>query len=105
MNISNVGLYLGFQIGPASGTLQWKAALEKYKNRVDLISKSGLTASLACHRYNSLAVPVLSYIAQLISPPENIKRNLKIMLFLKFFILLRIVFPIQLSWLLGKTSG
>ena len=50
MHISNSGLYLGMQVGPQAGAVQWKAALDKYKTRVDLISKSGLTAALACLR-------------------------------------------------------
>jgi len=71
--ISNVGKYLGFQMGPKAGELQWKAPLDKFKNRVREIHSESPPLGLVGSRLASKATSVLGYIAQLASIPPLFK--------------------------------
>ena len=62
--------YLGFFMGPTSGTHQWAAAFRKYSERVVAIKHLKLPLRLAVSRHNYWAVPVLGYISQLALPPH-----------------------------------
>ena len=59
--------YLGFQVGPASGSFQWNAAIQKYKDRAVAIAHSHAPAGIAVGMYNSRAVTVLGYL-----PPSQL---------------------------------
>jgi len=74
MRIPNRGLYFGFGLGPSAGSMQWKAALIKFKLRVDHIYEANESSHLAVSEYNSKANTVLGYIGQLALPPSGLKR-------------------------------
>ncbi len=67
--ISNVGKYLGFQMGPLGGEAQWKEPIDKFKERVREIKAEGLPLGLAASRLAVRAIPVLGYKAQICSLP------------------------------------
>ena len=60
--------YLRFSLGPEAGLCSWNNAFCKYKERVSSIASSSRGASISLQRLNSQAVPVLSYICQLLPP-------------------------------------
>ena len=74
-NISNVGTYLGFCMGPDANTLQWVTPFAKYKSRVDHINSSKEPIYPAIALYNSKAASVLGYKAQLCLPPKGLVRS------------------------------
>jgi len=67
--ITNVGKYLGFQMGPLGGDIQWKAPMEKFKQRVREVKAESLPLGMAAAQYASRAIPVLGYVGQLVPPP------------------------------------
>ena len=67
--ISNVGKYLGFQMGPLGGEAQWKEPLEKFRLRTREIKAQGLPLAMAASRLAIRAIPVLGYKAQLCPLP------------------------------------
>ncbi len=69
-NIKPTSKYLGFYMGPQSGTLQWLAPFAKYQDRVNIIYGSGASISLGAYSYNVRTLPVLSYVSQLICLPD-----------------------------------
>ena len=72
--ISNVGNYLGFHLGPLGGSCVWQGALKKFHNRVDNISQVHENCYTSIRHYNSKALPTLGYIAQLVRPPSNFNK-------------------------------
>ena len=69
--IKEASKYLGFYLGPAANSLQWRAALAKFQTRVNKIYNSKAGISVAAYVYNSRAVPVTSYVAQLCPLPPS----------------------------------
>ena len=69
--ITNVGKYLGFQMGPLAGELQWKAPLEKFKMRVGEIHSESPPLALVGSRLASKATSVLGYVAPLAGLPSS----------------------------------
>ena len=61
-------------VGPRAAATQWKGPIEKFKARVAGIFASGAPAFAASRQYNTRAVTVTSYVAQLSLPPPNIRR-------------------------------
>ncbi len=57
-------------MGPQSGSQQWLAPFAKFNDRVMCIYGSGAAASMSAYTYNSRALPVVSYVSQLICLPE-----------------------------------
>ena len=51
------GKYLGIYVGPITQDVQWKAAVEKFRARVDKINKSSLPNQLVSSEFNMRAVP------------------------------------------------
>lgn len=74
MAIDNVGVYLGFALGPKGGSSVWSSALKKFGARVTAIKQAHECVTLSVASYNSLAVSCLGYIAQLALPPANVRR-------------------------------
>ena len=68
--ISNHAKYLGIQMGPSAGSVQWLDSIGKFKSRVSDIAASGESAALCFRQYSARAVPVLTYVSQLITPPQ-----------------------------------
>ena len=64
--------YLGFHLGPKAGADQWVAPLRKWQERAKDIAASHMGSKLAALTYNSRAVSVLGFIAQLAPPPDEI---------------------------------
>ena len=69
MKIQGTAKYLGAFIGPRAGTQFWKAAIQKFKSRCVQIKQMGLPIGLATARFNTHAVSVLGFLAQLAPPP------------------------------------
>ena len=63
--------YLGFILGPGAGDQGWKHPTHKSLQRAQAWSdrQIGLHCTLTC--YNVFALPVLTYIAQLLPPPQQ----------------------------------
>ena len=62
--------YLGLLLGPAAGEHQWDTATQKYKHRVHKIALLEAPIQIKSYLYNTNAVPVLQYIAQLLPIPR-----------------------------------
>jgi hypothetical protein len=69
--ISPHGKYLGFLLGPQTSTSIWNAAASKFAARTLDIAASRIGPSLATVAFNREAIPVLSYISQLVYPPPR----------------------------------
>jgi len=74
MKIQACAKYLGFYLGPKAGGSQWVNAMGKFHARCSQTKQDNLPIKLAISRFNTRAVPVLGYLAQLVSPPPNIVR-------------------------------
>ena len=70
--VSMWGTYLGFATGPEKENHSWDKALNKFRERIELWSWSNLGLHYAATAYNTYAMSVLSYIAQLEEPPLRI---------------------------------
>ena len=66
--------YVGAYLGPDAGGELWTAPVIKYRGRTLKISSPRPPHAAACAEYNSRALPVLSYIAQLSSLPARVWR-------------------------------
>ena len=71
-NIASRGKYLGFHLGPTSAAMQWVAPSAKWRLRAKAIASTHSPAAAAAHLYNTRAVPVMGYIAQLALLPADI---------------------------------
>ena len=67
--------YLGFMMGLAAGSSQWKHAADKWQTRALSIAHSGATPAISALLYNSRALPTLGYISQLCTLPKNFRRK------------------------------
>ena len=72
--LKDASKYLGFFLGPCAGSRQWTASIAEFKERVDAIYTSGASIGLCSYVYNTQAVPVTMYVAQLTPPPDRITR-------------------------------
>ena len=73
-SISSHALYLGIWLGPTAGSMHWTSQINKYIERVNLISSSGVSSALATKAYNLKVATTLSYPAQFLPPPSNLIR-------------------------------
>jgi len=71
--ITNSGKYLGLHIGPLAGEIQWKAPLEKFRERTREVHKEAIPLAMAGSRLATSATSVLGYVAQLVSIPPLFK--------------------------------
>ena len=62
---------LGFCIGTSAGSKNWLGPLTKFKARISAIKNSQASLQLNCFTYNSRAVPVASYVVQLVPLPAE----------------------------------
>ena len=67
--ISSKGKYLGFMLGPGADESQWAPVIAKYVERASLIASAHTAACVTAFRYNSRAIPLLNYLAQLLPLP------------------------------------
>ena len=67
-----VATYLGFVIGPGKGDSSWDKACRKYFQRVWLWSAQKQGLHISIYAYNTLAISVLSFLAQLEEPPTEV---------------------------------
>ena len=58
-------------MGPAIKNVQWASALNKWSSRTKCIASSRCGPTISGFLYNFTALPVLGYLAQLITPPDN----------------------------------
>jgi hypothetical protein len=72
INIAPAAKYLGTFLGPSIKDLPWRAPCVKWKSRVDAIATAGAPPSISASLYNTHALPVLSYVAQLAVPPREL---------------------------------
>jgi len=66
------GKCLGFHLGPGGESKQWEAPIAKHKERAEEIARLDLPMQLSGARYNSRAVTVLGYVAQLSPLPKGL---------------------------------
>ena len=66
------GKYLGFQVGPSAGESCWNEATAKYKQRATAWADHLRGLHCSALTYNTFAIPVLSYLAQLRTPPATV---------------------------------
>jgi hypothetical protein len=67
-------LYLGFYLGPTAQEIQFDKVHAKWTQRANAIAARHASAAVSAHLYNTRAVPVLGYLAQLAIPPETLFR-------------------------------
>ena len=65
------GTYLGFRVGPLAGGGQWTKALGKFATRAKSIAASRASPVANAFNYNSRALPLLGYKAQLTFLPQE----------------------------------
>ena len=65
---------LGFYIGPDAGRVNWTEQAQKILTRVQSIRLSQAAINLNVLAYNTRVVPIPSYIAQLLPPPDRISQ-------------------------------
>jgi len=62
---------LGFYLGPRAGEMNWAEPLAKFKARAQYIHNSNASIDVNTYTYNTKALPVTSYQAQLLHLPEG----------------------------------
>lgn len=72
--IGNCARYLGFYMGPTSFCWQWDMPIQKFKQRLESRVASGEPAAFSVRQYSIRAVPVLSYLSQLVLHPHNLSQ-------------------------------
>ena len=75
LKIASTGKYLGFFIGPNSGSNNWSMPLSKYKQRAREIHVAAFPAAFSASEYNSKCLPTLLYVSQLCPPPPHIMQT------------------------------
>ena len=74
MQICSKGKYLGLFIGPGvTPCTNWEGPTRKFIDRVSKLNEQGLPLELRAAHFASKAVYVLSYVAQIQSPPPKFK--------------------------------
>ena len=68
--VAFAGKYLGMWIGPDAGDKSWIHCAAKYESRCRYIKNLGLGMWMTIALYNSLAVSVLQFVAQMLAPPR-----------------------------------
>ena len=65
--------YLGYILGPGAGNSSWKEPIAKYQQRASAWTNLHLGFHCTAVAYNTFALPVLTYLAQLTTPPQEIR--------------------------------
>ena len=63
--------YLGAAVGPQSGLHFWSTPITKFHERIGALARSGAPSRVVGQLYESRAVSVLSYLAQLALLPPS----------------------------------
>ena len=74
-NIKSSAIYLGFFLGPTADSTQWDKPMRKYLARARAIGATHAPFNISAYMYNSKAVSVLAYKAQLIPPPARTQQS------------------------------
>ena len=61
--------YLGFYLGPTANQIQWAGVFANYADRVNKIANLHAPTSVSISLYNSHAVSLINYVAQLVPLP------------------------------------
>jgi hypothetical protein len=72
LEVAGSGRYLGFVEGPAKEDNSWAKAKDQFLQRACLWGSQGLGLQYSTLTYNTFAMSVLTFLAQLESPPEEI---------------------------------
>ena len=72
IRIETHGKYLGFIIGPGARALSWKTPASKFEARLAAWSGLGLGLLLNLKALRSFIIPVLSFVMQLETDPDEI---------------------------------
>ncbi len=75
LSVKAAAPYLGVVLGPAAAASQWRAASAKWQRRALTIASGQLAPSLGVPLYNSRAVSVLQYLAQVLAIPSSIWKH------------------------------
>jgi hypothetical protein len=68
------GKYLGIVMGPQAKDAQWRKPISEYCSRAKAIGSVHAPISVSTYLYNTSAVSVLQYVAQVCSIPETLRR-------------------------------
>ena len=70
MLVKDACKYLGFQLGPGKGDSSRQAPFKKYISRLNMWKDQPLGLFWDARVYNTFVLPILTYVAQLETPPE-----------------------------------
>ena len=73
--VSRQGTYLGFVTGPGKEEKSWKKAEAKFLQRATLWGNQGAGLHIGIFAYNTFAVSVLTFLAQLERPPSGVRAS------------------------------
>lgn len=72
VQLSYKAKYLGFLLGPGAEDTSWQEATTKYEHRAQTWANQHLGFHFTATAYNVFALSVLTYLAQLLSPPDEL---------------------------------
>lgn len=64
---------VGFEVGPEAAAVAWRAAVAKWRARVEAVSSIGMPLSLASHFHATHALGVMGFVAQFGPPPLELR--------------------------------
>jgi hypothetical protein len=70
--IASAAEFLGFWVGPEAHLHVWVKPFAKFANRVACIRRAGVGLSSSIVLFNTCAIPILSYVAQLFTPTVDL---------------------------------
>ena len=74
IQFAGFSIYLGFATGPEKGDASWSKATDKFLKRATLWGLQGTGLHVGTAAYNTFAVSVLSFIAQLEDPTDEVRQ-------------------------------
>ena len=74
IQFAGFGIYLGFATGPEKGDASWFKATDKFLKRATLWGLQGTSVHVGIAAYSTFAVSVLSFIAQLEDPTDEVRQ-------------------------------
>jgi len=77
MSVNTTCKYLGFYVGPGKSDLSWKKPMDKFKERVSMWKDQPLGLFWDARVFNTFAIPILSFVAQLEDPPEWVMQGIE----------------------------
>jgi hypothetical protein len=104
MQVSSSGTYLGFAVGPGKMDKSWTRAAEKYRERVAIWENQPLGLQCNALVYNTFAMSVLGYLAQLESPPRWLLEMESEMHVKQIHVRIKEVTQMEMEYVITKTT-